>query len=78
MKKTKALAVLEEVAASLRESAETASVNSSFDEGRLIGYYEALSTLVSQCDIAGIGLSEIGLSGFTPESILRAVNKKAA
>lgn len=77
MKNRKALAVLEEVAASLRESAESVMVTSSFDEGRLIGYYEALATLINQCDVAGIDTSEIGLAGFAPESLLRQAKKAA-
>lgn len=77
MKQADALVVLEEVALSLRDSAEAISVGSEFDRGRLTGYYEALSSIVSQCDVAGIDLGEIGLSGFVPESIL-AARKKAA
>jgi hypothetical protein len=77
MKQADALVVLEEVALSLRDSAEAISVGSEFDRGRLAGYYEALSSIVSQCDVAGIDLDEIGLSGFVPESIL-GTRKKAA
>ncbi|TAN50610.1 MAG: hypothetical protein EPN21_08595 [Methylococcaceae bacterium] len=71
-----ALVVLEEVAVSLKESAEQVDSVSAFDEGRLAGYYEALSTLLSQCRIAGIDPGEIGLAGFNPESLLRL--RKAA
>jgi len=77
MKQADALIVLEEVALSLRDSAEAISVESAFDEGRLTAYYEALSSIVSQCDVAGIDLGEIGLAGFVPESILRAAKKAA-
>jgi hypothetical protein len=35
-----------------------------------MAYYEAISTLLSQCAVAGITPSEIGLEGFVPESIL--------
>jgi hypothetical protein len=52
-KQTDALTVLEEVAVSLKESAEQIEAKTDFDNGRLLGYYEALSTLSSQCSVAG-------------------------
>lgn len=72
-----ALVVLEEVATSLRESAEQIEPSSAYDDGRLMGYYEALSTLISQCQIADIDLDEIGLAGFKVDSLLGR-GKKAA
>ena len=72
-----ALIVLEELAVSLKESAENITSSAAFEEGRLMGYYEALSTLISQCQIAGIGLDEIGLAGFSEEDLLKK-SKKAA
>ncbi len=77
MSNDNALVALEELAASLRDSAESMSVVSAYDEGRLTGYYEALSTIVSQCAVTGISLSDIGLAGFKPESILRGAKKAA-
>ena len=71
------LAILEELAASLKDSAEQIEVKTAYDEGRLAGYYEALSTLISQCDISGISKDEIGLDGFSPESLFKS-DKKAA
>lgn len=62
-----ALVVLEEVAMSLKESAEQIEQSDQFEEGRLLGYYEALSTLLSQCKVAGIDPDEIGLTGFIPD-----------
>ena len=75
-KQAEALVALEEVAASLKESAEQIGVVTSFDEGRLMGYYEALSTLLSQCKTFGIEPGDIGLAGFRPESLLKP--RKAA
>jgi hypothetical protein len=70
-KQIDALIVLEEVAQSLKESAQALSGGSDYDNGRLMGYYEALSTLLSQCDVAGISLEELHLdAGFRPESLL--------
>lgn len=71
-KKTDALVVLEEMAVSLKESAEQVDPVSVFEESRLMGYYEALSTLLSQCRIAGMKPDEIGLAGFGPESLLKS------
>ncbi len=76
-KQNDAMVVLEEVALSLKESAEHVNVNSSFEEGRLVGYYEALSTLISQSNIAGIGLDDIGLADFNVESLLSKTQKAA-
>lgn len=76
-KPTDALTVLEEVAASLRASAEQIEVKTEFDNGRLLGYYEALSTLSSQCAVAGIALDDVGLAGFSPEQLFKK-DKKAA
>lgn len=77
LKNRDALVVLEEVANSLKESAEQINSPSEFDSGRRMAYYEAISTLLSQCAVAGISPSDIGLDGFVPESIL-GDNKKAA
>jgi hypothetical protein len=70
LKNRDALVVLEEVAASLKESAEQITTSSEFDTGRRMAYYEAISTLLAQCEVAGISQSEIGLDGFIPESLL--------
>lgn len=76
-KQIDALVVLEEVATSLKESAEQVDTKPSFDEGRLMGYYEAISTLLSQCSIAGIEPADIGMAEFQPEDWLNK-SKKAA
>lgn len=76
-KQDDALVILEEVAVSLKESAEQVESNTDYDKGRLAGYYEALSTLLSQCAMAGISQEDIGLEGFSAESLL-SVSKKAA
>ncbi len=69
------IAVLEEVAQSLKESAEETQAQAggdAFADGRLMGYYEALSTLVSQCEVAGISTADLGLGDrFSAESILK-------
>ncbi len=75
-KHLEAMATLEEVAVSLKESAEAVNCDSPFEEGRLMGYYEALSTLLSQCLAVGIEPAEIGLAKFKPEDLLRP--RKAA
>jgi len=75
-KHLEAMAVLEEVAVSLKESAERVCCDSPYEEGRLMGYYEALSTLLSQCQSVGIQPSEIGLAMLKPEDLLRP--RKAA
>ena len=77
LKNRDALVVLEEVANSLKESAEQIESASEFDIGRKMAYYEAISTLLSQCEIAGKSPSDIGLDGFVPESIL-GYKKQAA
>jgi hypothetical protein len=70
-KQQDALVVLEEVAQSLKDSAEAVSGGSDYEQGRLMGYYEALSTLLSQCEIAGIAPVDLHLGAeFKPESLL--------
>ena len=76
-KQTDALTVLEEVAVSLKESAEQIEAKTDFDKGRLLGYYEALSTLSSQCSVAGIALGEVGLADFSPEQLFNKDRKAA-
>ena len=76
-KQQDALAVLEEVAQSLKDSAESVSDGSDYEQGRLMGYYEALSTLLSQCDVMGISTDDLHLGkDFRPESLLST--RKAA
>lgn len=77
MKYDGALTVLEEVALGIKDAALDIDASSDFDRGRLTAYYEVLSSIVSQCDMAGIDLKEIGLAGFVPESILRTAKKAA-
>lgn len=72
-----AMVALEEVAQSLKESAESMSVVSTYDEGRLVGYYEALSTLLSQCASFGIEPDDIGLAGFKVDSLLKGIRRAA-
>ncbi len=72
-----AIVVIEEVAASLIDSANEIIGNSSFDEGRRVGYYEALSSIISQCEVMGVDLTKVGLKGFSPESILNKAKKAA-
>lgn len=65
------MVALEEVAQSLKESAEAVTSGSDYDSGRLMGYYEALSTLLSQCAVMGIAPSDLHLGAeFKPESLL--------
>lgn len=72
------LIVLEEVAASMKESAEAIGApSSSYDEGRLTAYYEAIETILTQCRIAGIEPGDIGMAGFSPESLLLGMKKAA-
>lgn len=72
------LVVLEEVTASLIDSAEQIESNSEFDNGRRMAYYEAVSTILSQCQAAGINPESIGLSkDFSTESILNKPRKAA-
>lgn len=74
------IAVLEELVQSLKASAEEMQAQAggdAFVDGRLMGYYEALSTLVSQCEVAGILTADLGLGDrFSVESILK--RKQAA
>ena len=77
MKNSDALVVLEEVATSLREAAESAEVVSAFDEGRMVGYYEALSAIIAQCKAFDIGLDQVGLDGFDAESLVGKFKKAA-
>ena len=76
-KQTDALVVLEEVAASLRESAEAIEDGNDYNRGMRMGYYEALSTLLAQCAMAGISADAIGLAGFKAESVLSPTKKAA-
>ncbi len=72
------LVVLEEVAASLRESAEEiGSPATGYDEGRLTAYYEALAMILTQCRVVGIEPGDIGLAGFSPDTLLRGVKLAA-
>ena len=65
------LVILEETAQSLKASAELVSSDSSYEEGRLMGYYEALSTLLSQCAVFDIAPNDLHLgSDFRAESLL--------
>ena len=76
-KQNDAMIVLEEVAVSLKDSAQMVDGQSEYDRGLLMGYYEAISTLLSQCAMAGIAADDIGLAGFKAESVL-SQDKKAA
>jgi hypothetical protein len=65
------MVVLEEVAQSLKASAEAAARDTDYDRGRLMGYYEAMSTLLSHCAVAGIGPDALHLAAdFRPEAVL--------
>ena len=76
-KQQDALVILEEVAQSLKGSAEAVSDGSDYEQGRLMGYYEALSTLLSQCAVMGIAPADLHLGvEFKPESLLST--RKAA
>ncbi len=71
-KQQDALLVLEETAQSLRAAALAVDASSAYDEGRLMGYYEALSTLLSQCATLDITAADLHLGAdFSPESLLR-------
>ncbi|MBS3953640.1 MAG: hypothetical protein KGZ88_11890 [Methylomicrobium sp.] len=78
IKNRETLVVIEEITASLIDSAEQIESDSEFDNGRRIAYYEAVSTILSQCKIAGIDLESIGLKkDFSPEIILKKQRKAA-
>ncbi len=64
--------VLELTAEALRERAQTGPFVGPYDQGRLMGYYEALAEIVSQAQVMGIDLADIGLDGFAPESLLKS------
>ncbi len=71
-KQQDALLVLEETAQSLRAAALALDASSAYDEGRLMGYYEALSTLLSQCAVLDITPADLHLGAdFRPESLLQ-------
>lgn len=71
-KQQDALLVLEETAQSLKDAAMALNASSVYDEGRLMGYYEALSTLLSQCAMLDITPADLHLGAdFRPESLLR-------
>jgi len=70
-KQQSAMVVLEETAQSLKASAAAVNAASAYDEGRLMGYYEALSTLLSQCAVQDITPADLHLGDdFRPESLL--------
>jgi len=70
-KQQDALLVLEETAQSLKDAAMALNASSAYDEGRLMGYYEALSTLLSQCAMLDITPADLHLGAdFRPESLL--------
>ncbi|WP_295432354.1 hypothetical protein [uncultured Thiodictyon sp.] len=70
-KQQDAMVILEETAQSLKASAEALNAASAYDEGRLMGYYEALSTLLSQCATQDITPADLHLGAdFHPESLL--------
>lgn len=68
--------VLELTAEALREQAQTVTSGSPYDQGRLMGYYEALAEIMNQAQVVGIDLTDIGLEDFRPESLLKS--RKAA
>ena len=41
-----------------------------FDRGVLMGYFEAINTILEQLDAFGIGREEVGLNGFNPLTLL--------
>jgi hypothetical protein len=69
-KNKEAIVVLEEVAQYLKETAEGVDASTAYGEGRLIGYYEALSVIFSQCRVMGITGEDIGLAGFDPDTLI--------
>jgi len=69
------LVILEETAQALKASAEAVNGTTEYDNERLLGYYEALSTLLSQCAVMGITPADLHLGhGFQPESLLNIVS----
>lgn len=68
--------VLTMTAEALLERAREGTAQTPRDEGRLMGYYEALAEIVNQAQIVGIDLADIGLRDFRPESLLKP--RKAA
>jgi hypothetical protein len=73
IKQQDVLTVLEETAQALKASAEAVNGSTEYDNGRLLGYYEALSTLLSQCAVMGITPADLHLGeDFFPESLLNA------
>lgn len=69
-KDKEALVVLEEVAQYIKEAAEEVDASTEYDEGRLVGYHEALSMLFAQCKAMGITGEDIGLAGFDPDTLI--------
>lgn len=71
-KQQDAVLALEETAQSLKAAALAVEALCAYDEGRLMGYYEALSMLLSQCAVQDITPADLHLGAdFRPESLLR-------
>jgi len=66
-----AMTALEETAQSLIAAAHAVGSASDYDQGRLMGYYEALSTLLNQCEVLGIAPADLHLGAdFRAETML--------
>jgi len=73
-----AMTALEETAQSLIAAAHAVGSASDYEQGRLMGYYEALSTLLNQCDVMGIAPTDLHLGAdFSAEAVLAPLRNVA-
>ena len=63
--------ILEETLSELRERAERIQLNSAYEEGRLMAYYEILSEAINQAQVVGLEQDDIGLKGFRADGLLK-------
>lgn len=68
--------VLESCVEKLIRTAEALTVNSDYDAGKSMAYYEILSSIWNQSQALGVDPASIGFQGFNPDQLLKS--KKAA
>lgn len=56
---------------------ELSGASTPFEQGLRMGYYEAVSALLGELETFGIDASEVGQSGFDPESLISPRRKAA-
>lgn len=54
----------------IERAAEKDGAASEFDRGVRMGYFEAVSALLGELETFGIDAADVGLSGFSPMSML--------